>query len=88
MRRIPAVVTPLDEHMGLDIARSLAKHDITVYGIDFDRDVPGKNSKYCLFIQSPSPEKSDGAEYVDFLVNFGKKLGSKAVLYPHLFYSG
>ncbi len=79
---IPAVVTPLDEHMGLDIARSLAKRKIPVYGIDSDPHTPGRYSKCCHFLLCPDPEVAAGADYLQFLVDFGKKLGSKAVLYP------
>ena len=82
MSQIPAVVTPLDGHMGLDIARSLAEHHIPVYGIDWDPKVVGKHSRCCHFIQSPNPEHNGGADYLQFLADFGKKLGRKAVLYP------
>jgi predicted ATP-grasp superfamily ATP-dependent carboligase len=68
--------------MGLDIARSLAQRDIPVYGIDWDPKVVGKHSRCCRFIQSPNPEQNGGADYLQFLVDFGKKLGRKAVLYP------
>jgi D-aspartate ligase len=78
----PIVITPLDEHMGLDIARSLGKRGIPIYGIDADPKAPGKYSKYVHFVQSPDPEKDDGSSYIQFLVDFGKKLGGKAVLYP------
>jgi D-aspartate ligase len=82
MEQTPAVITPLDEHMGLDIARSLAKHGIPVYGIDSDPLTPGRYSKCCRFVLGPEPESNDGADYVQFLVDFGSKLGRKAVLYP------
>lgn len=82
MEPIPAVVTPLDEHMGLDIARSLAKRGIPVYGIDSDASVPGRHSKCCRFVQSPNPEGDGEADYLQFLEDFGRKLGCKAVLYP------
>lgn len=82
MQQTPAVITPLDEHMGLDIARSLAPRGIPVYAIDSDPGVPGRHSKYCHFVLGPNPEDNDGADYVRFLVDFGSRLGRKAVLYP------
>jgi D-aspartate ligase len=82
MSQIPAIVTPLDDHMGLDIARSLARHNVPVYGIDWDPKVVGKHSRCCSFIQSPNPEHNGGADYLEFLVDFGKKFGRKVVLYP------
>lgn len=81
MEQIPAVVTPLDEHMGLDIARSLGKRGIAVYGIDPDPCAVGGKSKYCQLVVCPDPKESEQA-YLQFLVDWGKKLGSKAVLYP------
>jgi len=81
---IPAVVTPLDSHMGLDIARSLGRRGIQVYGIDTltDESLPGIHSKYCKFVRSPDPEKENGEAYIQFILEFGKKLTTKAVLYP------
>lgn len=82
MEPVPAVVTPLDEHMGLDIARSLGKRGIPVYGIDSDSRAPGRYSKFCHFVQSPDPDEDGESAYLQFLMDFGKKLGGKAVLYP------
>jgi D-aspartate ligase len=78
---IPAVVTPLDEHMGLDIARSLGKRGIPVYGVDSDPKAPGRFSKYIRFVQGPDPHESE-TEYVQFLLDLGGRLGERAVLYP------
>jgi len=82
MEPAPAVITPLDEHMGLDIARSLAKRGIPVYGIDPDPGVPGRHSKCCRFVLGPNPEGDGAPDYLQFLVEFGRELGQKAVLYP------
>ena len=81
MEQIPAVVTPLDEHMGLDIARSLGRRGIPVYGIDPDPNAVGGKSKYCQLVACPNP-KDAKEDYLRFLIEWGKKLGSKAVLYP------
>jgi D-aspartate ligase len=77
----PAVVTPLDEHMGLDIARSLGRRGIPVYGIDPDPKAAGGKSKYCQLVVCPNLAQSP-EHYVQFLIDWGKKLGSRAVLYP------
>ncbi|HRK90875.1 MAG TPA: hypothetical protein PK152_17230 [Anaerolineales bacterium] len=78
---IAAVVTPLDEHMGLDIARSLHKRGIPVYGLDHDRQAVGKYSNACQLVISPDPQK-DGRGYLEFLVRFSMQLGFKPVLFP------
>jgi predicted ATP-grasp superfamily ATP-dependent carboligase len=77
----PAVVTPLDKHMGLDIARSLAKHGIPVYALDPGRG-PARHSNSCYPIKCPKLRSDNGADFLQFLVDFGKKLGQKSVLYP------
>ncbi len=77
----PAVVTPMDDHMGLDIARSLSKIGVPVYGIDSDNSAPGRYSKSCRFVLGPNPEKEE-SKYIDFLMEFGRKLGQKSVLFP------
>lgn len=82
MEQIPAVIIPLDDHMGLDIARSLAKRGIPVYGIDSDTSVPGRYSKFCHFVKSPNPESNGENDYLQFLVDIGRKLSCKAVLFP------
>jgi predicted ATP-grasp superfamily ATP-dependent carboligase len=78
---VPAVVTPLDDHMGLDIARSLHGHGIPVYGVDNDRQAIGKYSKTCQLIVSPDPQK-DSQGYLKFLVDFSLRLNCKPVLFP------
>jgi D-aspartate ligase len=80
MSQMPAVVTPLDEHMGLDIARALGKRDVPVYGIDPDSRAVGGKSKYCQLIVCPNPAESE-SDYLQFLLEWGKKLGHKAVLF-------
>jgi D-aspartate ligase len=79
--RAPAVVTPLDEHMGLDIARALGKRGIPVYGVDSDQSAPGRQSKYVRFVHGPDPHKGE-TEFVHFLRELGGQLGERAVLYP------
>lgn len=78
----PAVLCPLDDHMGLDIARSLASAGVRVFGIDTDEHVPGRYSKSVTFVRCPYSEASQESEYIRFLVAFGESLGRRAVLYP------
>jgi len=84
MNKAPAIVTPLDDHMGIDIARSLGKRDIPVYGIDTltDHSRPGKHSKYCQFVESPPIDERSGENFIQFLVEFGKTQKKKSVLFP------
>ncbi|MEJ5201128.1 MAG: hypothetical protein WHV66_02745 [Anaerolineales bacterium] len=77
----PAVVTPLDEHMGLDIARALHKRGITVYGIDSDPHAVGRHSNACKFVLAPEI-KTNAQAYLRFLVDFSLKLRCKPVLFP------
>jgi D-aspartate ligase len=81
METTPAVITPLDEHMGLDIARSLGRRGIPVYGIDLEPEAAGRTSKYCKLVVCPDPKNCE-QDYVQFLADWGKTLGGKAVLYP------
>lgn len=78
---VPAVVTPLDEHMGLDIARSLGRRSIPVYGLDPDPHAVGGLSRHCRLVVCPNPATAE-ADYLRFLLDWGKDLGRKAVLYP------
>ena len=79
---IPVLLTPMDEHMGLDIARSLGKRGIPVYALDSDPEAVGKHSKYIQFSRCPEIEEKDGESYLEFVVSFIKKIGSKVVLFP------
>jgi len=78
---VPVLLTPLDEHMGLDIARSLGKRGIPVYALDSDPKAVGKYSKYIQFSQCPEIEENDGKPYLQFVVDFIKKIGGKVVLF-------
>jgi D-aspartate ligase len=76
-----AVVTPLDEHMGLDIARSLGRRGIPVFGFDPDPQVAGRASKYCKLVVCPDPKNSE-QNFIQFLVDWGKHQRNKPVLFP------
>jgi len=81
MRLPPAVVMPADRPASLGIARSLGRRGIPVYGIDADPHEIGMASKYLKPCPLPGADTSDAAR-LQFLVDLGKKLGEKAVLYP------
>lgn len=78
----PAVLTPLDDHMGLDIARALSAKGVPVFAIDTDERVCGRRSNALTFVHCPHSEKTAEEEYIDFLIDFGARLGDRAVLYP------
>ena len=77
---IPAVITPLDQHMGLDIARSLHAHGIAVYGLDHDRHAAGRFSSACQWVECTDPLE-DEAEFVRELAGFAQSLRCKPVLF-------
>lgn len=77
----PAVVCPVDDHMGLDIARILYQSGISVFGIDYNYDIPGRFSRCLKYIHCPYPESKRQA-LIGFLIKFGKSVGEKAILYP------
>lgn len=81
MSVVPAVVTPLDEHMGLDIARSLGRRGIPVYGFDPDPQAAGRVSKYCRLVVCPDPKQAEQG-YIQSLVDWGRSRSEKTVLYP------
>jgi predicted ATP-grasp superfamily ATP-dependent carboligase len=76
----PAVVTPLDVHMGVDIARSLGRRGIAVYGLDGDRATPGRSSRYVRFVHGTLARTSE-SQFIDALLALGRRLG-RAVLFP------
>jgi D-aspartate ligase len=80
MKKVPAVLTP-NSRLGIAIARSLGKQGIPVYAIGPDTQALVGKSKYCQSVVSPDPAKSE-EDYLQFMIEWGKTLGGKAVLYP------
>ena len=77
----PAVLIPPDEHMGLDIARSLAGRGVPVFGLDDDPASPTRHSRFCRVV--PGPGLRAGEEtFLERLLTFGRSLGRPAVLFP------
>ena len=65
----PALILGLFE-TGLAVGRSLGRHDISVYGFDFKKDI-GFFSKYIQAKICPHPLEQED-EFINFLLNFGK----------------
>ncbi|MCK4364533.1 MAG: hypothetical protein KAW45_00620 [Thermoplasmatales archaeon] len=66
---------------GLGVMRNLGRKEIPVIGLDPNPLQVGKFSRYCIGIKSPNPGYSE-ERYVEFLLNLGKKLSQKGVLFP------
>jgi D-aspartate ligase len=81
MKNLPAVVIPADRPAALGIGRSLGGRGIPVYGVDANPQEIGMVSKYIHPCPLPNLDDSEGNR-LQALVDLGKKLGDKAVLYP------
>jgi D-aspartate ligase len=66
---------------GLGVARSLGREGISVIGMDFSSEAPGLRSTYCNPVLGPHPIKHP-EQVLSILLNVGKRLGEKGVLYP------
>jgi len=78
--RPPAVVTYMS-YLGLGLVRALGREGVPVFALDPKPDALGMNSRYCTPVVTPDI-KEDEERYLDFLLDFGSKLPSKAVLFP------
>jgi len=82
MTSLPAaVVIPADRPATLGIARSLGRRGIPVYTIDADPWAIGMLSKYVTACPLPNADDAD-ENRLQYLLDLGKKLGDRAVLYP------
>lgn len=77
-KTIPAVVLGMFE-TGLGVARSLGRAGISIYGLDFKKDI-GWYSKYVKATLCPHPLKEEN-NFISFLQNFSKRLPQKAVIF-------
>jgi predicted ATP-grasp superfamily ATP-dependent carboligase len=68
-------------YLGLSLVRALGREGVAVYALDPHPDALGMNSRYCTPVITPDI-KGNEARYLDFLLDFGRKLATKAVLYP------
>jgi len=78
---IPRAVVLYMTYLGLGLVRALGREGVPVYALDPRPDALGMNSRYCQPVITPDV-KADEARYLDFLLDFGRKLPTKAVLYP------
>lgn len=76
----PAVVTYMT-YLGLGLVRALGREGVPVFALDPRPDALGMNSRYCTPVVTPDI-KEDEERYLDFLLEFGSRLPTKAVLYP------
>lgn len=81
MSSAPVVLLPCDRPATLGIARSLGRRGIPVYGIDTDRRAMGMLSHYLRPCPMPRSLVSE-EERIQFLLDLGKRLGRRAVLFP------
>ena len=77
MSEAPAVVA----NMSLGLVRALGREGVPVYALDPDPQTVGMNSRYCTPVVAPNIRKDEN-DFIEFLLEFGRKLPTKAVLYP------
>lgn len=68
-------------YLGLGLVRALGREGVRVVALDPHRGALGVNSRYCRLVASPDIKQDEG-RYLDFLLEFGRGLPTKAVLYP------
>ena len=66
---------------GLGIIRSLGEERVPVLALDCSARAIGLRSRYCYHRVCPDPGKSQ-RQFIDFLMETGKSLHSKGVLFP------
>ena len=66
---------------GLGVARCFGEQKVPVFWFDSNPKQPGFLSKYCKGFICPNP-KNNEKEYIDFLLDFGKNIKEKGVLFP------
>jgi len=76
----PAVILYMS-HLGLGLARALGREGVRVFALDPHREALGMNSRYVSPVITPDIKAGEG-RYLDFLLEFGRSLPARAVLYP------
>jgi D-aspartate ligase len=66
---------------GLALVRALGRRGVPVYAVDSSPTSVGMQSRYCTPLVCPDVATDEDA-YIDFLVDLGKKLPEKGVLFP------
>ena len=80
MDEAPAVVLYMT-YLGLGLVRALGREGVRVHAMHPTPDGLGMNSRYCTPVVTPDI-KADEQAYLDFLLDFGRTLPARAVLYP------
>lgn len=76
----PAIVSYMSPS-GLALVRSLGRRGVPVYAVDSSPNEVGMGSRYCTPLVCPDVSTSEDA-YIEFLLDLGKKLPEKGVLFP------
>lgn len=76
----PAIVFPARQTNSLGVIRSLGRRGVQVIGLDCVPMSVGFRSRYCSGMQCPDPVRDEGS-FIDFLVELGKSLGTRGVLF-------
>ena len=74
---IPVLILDL-HYSSLQIARSLGKKGIPIFGIDMEKKTIAEYSHYIKRIHSPKKEE----QLKDYLIDFAKKMGKRLVIIP------
>lgn len=77
----PCAVVAYMTYLGLGLVRALGREGIRVLALDPQPDAVGMNSRYATPVVTPDI-KADPQAYLDFLLDLGRSLPAKAVLFP------
>ena len=75
-----AIVTYMT-YLGLGLVRALGREGVPVHALDPTPTALGMNSRYCKPIITPDI-KAERDHYLEFLLDYGRSLPTKGVLYP------
>lgn len=77
----PPVVVAGVFQTGVNLMRDLIRRGVVAYGVDYNRSQAGFRSVYGKTVQCPNPDDKPD-EWLDFMTNLARKLGTKPVLIP------
>ncbi len=79
-KQAPAVVINAGNSNGYGVVINLGREGVPVLSVDFNPQNLSFYSRYAKRVISPDPKVSEN-EYIDFLVDLGKSLSPKPVLF-------
>lgn len=82
MKEKPAVYVLGITCNGLSVVRSLGRHGLRVFAVDWHLDRAGLRSRYCQVIAAPSNIIDDEGPWLDFLIKLAGGEKIKPVLFP------